>query len=108
MSRHRYRDWIGSAKVKVKVHCRECGLYLGHTPELDFPIHITCPVCEETNARVRAAFDQPIPSTHYQLNDHQSWYSDVMERIWQDNRAYWFIRHPEEYEFPLIANGAQK
>lgn len=71
----------------IKVHCRACGLYLGSTNEEDFPIQITCPVCEQAREEAKQALGQPIPETN-----EKSWLSQIMQRQVDYHNAALYIR----------------
>lgn len=87
----------------VKVHCRVCGLYLGSTKEEDFPIQITCPVCEQVRDETRHALGQPQAE-----QKGQSWLSQIMERQVENHNAANLVRHivvgmeAVYYDFPPL------
>lgn len=88
-----------------KVHCEKCDLYLGTSNEEDFPIQITCPVCEETHEKMRARLlnlPEPEPSR---------WFSDAYRSNAEGRNAVYMVQLMQEdrveqvYEFP-VKNGA--
>lgn len=100
-----------------KVYCRVCGLYLGSTLETDFPVQITCPICEESSAYVKVHVGGMILSNAeepwYPNDEYMTWLGDVFSRSHEDAEARCLIRllmeHREGdfYEFANL-NGAQK
>ena len=78
-----------------KVHCQHCGLYLGTSNEEDFPIQMTCPVCERTRDEVKLHL-RGEPISHYSENGEKSWLSEIMQRQVKDYDATNFVRRIRE------------
>lgn len=79
----------------TKVHCQTCGLYLGSTKEEDFPVQITCPICEETARDLRHSLANGTPD----YDVAPAWIDSAVERHLEDNGACMFVR--------LILEGAE-
>lgn len=94
--------------MKVKVHCQKCGLYLGCTQEEDFPVQLTCPICEESAAYVTRHLCEREVETEYPTERSMSWLGDVFQRAHEDDEARCLVRLMMErregdfYEFPPL------
>lgn len=105
--------------LSSSVKCVRCNLYLGRTAEVDFPVHVICPLCDEERAGIEHALGRTAirNENRYPNERAMSWFGDLMSRDREAAEAVTIVRLIVEerecdfYEFPPLharQNGSLK